>query len=361
VTLYEKISVVGPSAKYDTCGPQDFGNTTNIPGVYHAKVGGGHICRLFKVLQTNACKNNCYYCAYRRDRSCKRVFVPAPEMAQAFDTVYKKRLVDGLFLSSGLVDTPSVTMTHILDTANILRTKYEYKGYMHLKLMPGTPQDCIEESLKVADRISINIESPTESDLSHVSPDKGLKNGFFDTLIKVKSAIARRKYYGKRIPSVTTQFIVGAGSEKDVDLIRVTDLLYKMFGLKRVFYSPFRPVDNTPLSEKPPESITRAHRLYQADFLMRFYRFKPTEIPLEEDGSLSWVEDPKMVWAQQNPQAFPMNLNTAGYWDLLKIPGVGPVTAKKILKMRTFSKIRDVQQLMGQRIAVSKLSRFVKV
>ncbi len=359
MNLYEKISVLGSGAKYDTCGPRDFGDTTDIPGVYHAKVSGGHMCRLFKVLQTNVCKNNCNYCAFRRDRGCSRVAASPNEMAQAFDSAYSRRLVDGLFLSSGIMGDPQHTMTQMLDTVHILRKQYQYKGYVHLKIMPGTSGDCIRESLKVANRISINIESPTEANLAELSPDKGLRYGFFDTLLNVRKEISCFKSQGIRPPSLTTQFVIGAATEKDKDVIRVTDFLYKKFGLTRVFYSAFRPVDDTPLAERPAESITRVHRLYQADFLMRFYRFLPQDLPLNEKGFLYEAVDPKLLWAQRHPEVFPVNINKAKYWDLLKVPGMGPISAKKVLEIRKRGCFSSLDQLAGSRLQVGKIAKYV--
>ena len=356
--LYQKISVLGPSAQYDTCGPKDFGQTTDIPGVYHAKVGGGNICRLFKVLQTNNCVNNCKYCAFRRDRDCERTTARPDEMAAAFDSAYSRRLVDGLFLSSGVLQNPETTMTLMLDTAQILRQKYQYRGYLHLKIMPGASAGCIRESIKLANRISLNIESPTEESLSTLAPEKDLKKGFFYTLSLIKSELTKLRWSGKRAPSLTTQFVVGAGEEKDKDIVQKTHFLYKNFGLKRVFYSAFRPVTGTPLEQKPAASLAREHRLYQADFLMRFYRFLPQEIPLDERGFLSEVSDPKTLWAQKHPELFPIDLNTADYWQLLKIPGLGPVSAKKIIKIRQEGRIQDFSQLASSRLQTKKLSGF---
>lgn len=359
--LYQKISVLGPNAKYDTCGPKDFGQTTNIPGVYHAKVAGNNVCRLFKVLQSNHCLNNCRYCAFRRDRSCPRVSATPDEMSKAFISAHSRRLVDGLFLSSGIVANPEITMSRMLDTARILRKKYQYRGYLHLKIMPGTSRNCIEESLNLSNRISLNIESPTESDLSSLSPDKDLKNGFFRTLFTIRKEIKKRKLKNQKSPSLTTQFVVGAGEEKDRDIIRMTNLLYQNFGLKRVFYSSFRPVPGTPLAEKAPASATREHRLYQADFLMRFYRFKPYELPLDENGFLDESKDPKTAWADQNPALFPVNLNKANYWDLLKVPGLGPTSAQKIIKLRTRSKISSFTQLQKQRLQLTKITSYARL
>ncbi len=358
MNLYEKISILGPSAQYDTCGPKDFGETTNIPGVYHAKVNGG-VCRLFKVLQNNRCQNNCAYCAFRRDRNCERISASPEEMATAFDSAYKRRLVDGLFLSSGIVGGAGKTMEEMLKTVNILREKHNYQGYVHLKLMPETPLSYLREAFRVSNRVSLNIESPTEGDLKFLSPEKSLKSGFFNTLSIIKQELKKLKWQGKRIPSVTTQFIVGAGEEKDREIIRITHLLYKCFDLKRVFYSAFRPITGTPLEDRKEASLVRHHRLYQADWLMRFYKFLPEDIAYDDSGFLLEAEDPKMSWARVHPEVYPVNLNKAGYWQLLKVPGIGPGSVKKLLNIRKEKRIRDFYQLQGKRLQIEKMQEFV--
>lgn len=356
--LYEKISILGPGAKFDTCGPKDFGQTTDIPGVYHANLGGNRTCRLFKVLQSNRCKNNCTYCAFRRDRDCQRTSASSEEMAKAFDSAHKRRLVDGLFLSSGVISSPDQTMTEMINTTTILRKKYDYQGYIHLKIMPGTSSDVIKESFNLSSRLSLNIESPNESTLKEISPGKDLKKGFFYTLSLIKSEINKRIYLRQRAPSLTTQFVVGAGEETDKDIIKTTHLLYKSFSLTRVFYSAFSPIQKTPLENKEPTSLAREHRLYQADFLMRFYRFSPWDIPLDDGGFLSELKDPKTLWAEKNPQFFPINLNKASYFDLLKIPGLGPLSAEKIIKLRKQQKIKSFSQLEGKRFQIKRLNQF---
>jgi len=360
--LYQKISILGPSAQYDTCGPKDFGGTTDIPGVYRAKLSGNRTCRLFKVLQSNFCVNNCAYCAFRRDRSVVRTETTADEMAKAFYSAYSRRLVEGFFLSSGISGTTAQTMTKMLDTANILRKRYHYRGYIHLKIMPKTTADIIRESLKLANRISLNIESPTELGLSRLSPEKNLRKDVFYTLSLIKSEIKKLKFsgaFGRRNPSVTTQFVVGAADENDKEIIDSAHFLYKNFGLKRIFYSAFRPVPQTPLAEKPATSLMREHRLYQTDFLLRFYRFSAQSIPLDANGFLAASADPKMIWAKSNPQLFPINLNYADYWDLLKVPGLGPTAAKKITNLRKIAKIKSLDQFKNMRIQTNKMKPFV--
>jgi len=357
---YQKISILGPDARYDTCGPKDFGETTAVPGVYHAKVAGNRVCRLFKVLQTNVCKNNCKYCAFRKDRDeVKRATATPDEMAEAFEDVYSRRLVDGLFLSSGISGTADSSMTRMLDTAHILRDKKKYKGYMHLKIMPGSSPSTISEAVKLANRVSINIESPTPEDLKFLSPEKSLQSEFFFTLSQMKSEITKLKMSGARkIPSMTTQFVVGAGEEKDSDLIKMTGKLYENFGMHRVFYSAFRPISRTPLEDRPAESLTREHRLYQADWLMRFYKFKPAEIPLDNNGFLIESDDPKTLWAEMHPEKYPINLNRASYWELLRVPGIGPESAKKIVNLRKFRPILYFSELMGMRLQLDKIMKW---
>lgn len=354
--LYQKISLLGPSAQYDTCGPRDFGLTTNIPGVYQAKVGGG-VCRLFKVLQTNSCQNNCRYCAFRRDRDTPRTTATADEMALAFDSAFRRRLVDGLFLSSGIINTPDATMTHLIDTVSILRQKFHYRGYVHLKLMPGVSSATIRQAAQISNRLSLNIESPTESDLQTLSPDKNLKTGFFKTLFEVNKQIRQLKYYGLKTPSVTTQFVVGAGEESDRSLVSTTHLLYQQFGLKRVFYSVFRPIDHTPLANKPAESLVRQNRLYQTDFLMRFYQFSPTEISFDSHDRLCLDADPKTLWAHRHPEYFPLNINQASYWQLLRIPGLGPTTAKRIVDLRQHHRLTSLSAI--PHLQLVKISPFI--
>ena len=357
--LYEKIAILGPGAQYDTCGPRDLGVTTDIPGVYHAKVGGGAECRLFKVLQTNTCKNNCHYCAFRRDRACSRAVTTSDEMAKAFMTVLGRRLVDGLFLSSGITNTPDYTMSRMLDTVTVLRHTYHYRGYIHLKIMPGSSHSSIEYALNMANRVSINIEAPTQTDLTSLSPDKNFQKEFLPTLTMLIEAIQKRKKQGKRAPSITTQFIVGAGNETDKHLLEATDRLYKKFGLSRVFYSAFRPVDHTPLSEKPPASLVRQHRLYQSDFLLRFYRFQLSDFCLSDQGYLNEDVDPKTLWAKRHPEQFPVNINTASFYNLIRVPGIGPLSAKKIISARKECRITSLDTFTGKRMQTRKFASYM--
>ncbi|MDD3531783.1 MAG: radical SAM protein [Candidatus Shapirobacteria bacterium] len=348
--LFQRISILGASAQYDTCGPKDFGGSTNIPGVYRASVGSGRICRLFKILQTNACLNNCRYCAFRKDRDYRRVRMSAEEMARSFILVHSRRLVEGLFLSSGLVGSADQTLAPMIDTAQILRRKYHYQGYIHLKIMPDSSEGAIKAAVKLANRVSVNIEAPNQTWLARLSPDKNLNQSFFPTLKLIKKAIDDQKCRWQKTTSLTSQFVVGADQETDQEIIGVSSRLYRQFNLSRVFYSAFRPVAKTPFSHRRLVSPVREHRLYQADFLLRFYRFTPGEIPYGKTGFLALDQDPKNAWVKQNQDCFPINVNRADYWHLLRVPGLGPRSARKIIALRNQRRIFSFSNLTGLRI-----------
>lgn len=223
--------------------------------------------------------------------------------------------------------------------------------------MPGSSSSVIREAVKISNRLSLNIESPTESDLSTLSPDKNMKTGFFSTLFEIKKQLRQIKFFGLKTPSLTTQFVVGAGEETDRNIVNMTDLLYKQFSLKRVFYSAFRPIANTPLANKPAESLLRQNRLYQTDFLMRFYKFSPTEISFDTNNQLCLSLDPKTLWAQKHRDFFPININKASYYQLLRVPGLGPTSAKKIISLRQSSKIYSLSKL--SRLQLSKITPYI--
>ena len=317
------------------------------------------MCKLFKVLQSNVCQNNCKYCAYRKDRDTQRVTTTPDEMASAFNTVWSSRKVDGLFLSSGIVKDPTYSMAQLIDTATILRNKYKYGGYIHLKIMPGTEESAIEEAIKLSNRISLNVESPTTDSLAIVAPDKSWDRDFKTTLDKIDKVFKQRRYIGLRNPSLTTQLVVGAGGEKDREIIDVVGNLYNAYNFKRIFYSAFRPVEKTPLENHQATSLVREHRLYQADFLINQYGFEANEIPTNMFGLLDEEIDPKRMWADLHPEVFPININTASYQQLIRIPGLGPVSAKKIIQFRKVRKIRDKFDMIRTRIQWSKAATYL--
>lgn len=360
---FEKIKLLGPGACYDTCGPKDFGIMGNVPGVYEATVSGGHTCRLFKVLQSNICNNNCAYCVHRRDNDTKRVTLSPGELADSFMHIYRKRLVEGAFFSSGIVGSAESSMTRLIETAQILRFRFGYTGYLHLKIMPGSPFNLLEQAVLLADRVSLNLEVPDEKYIKTVSPEKDFKNELITTMSHLNTArnmlkerriapkagldwrkrrSGRRKRFGN-VPSITSQFVVGAAGESDRELIRAAQQLEKNFGAYRTFFSAFRPAAHTPLENHSPTPAWREHRLYQAEWLIREYNFNWEELPFDSNENLYEKMDPKEIWAQNHPEFFPINIKKADYQTLIRVPGIGPETAKKLAK-GTFVRLQKKTQ-----------------
>jgi predicted DNA-binding helix-hairpin-helix protein len=304
-------------------------------------------------MQSTYCDKNCDYCIFRRDReSTPRLYIEPEALAKGFWELYSRRKVKGLFLSSGIFIHPELTMEKLIDTASILRKKYNYKGYIHLKVMPGVSLQTLEEAVRVADRVSVNIEAPSEEKLRNIAKGKSLKRDILPTIEKISALLKNLK--GR---SQITQIMVGVGGETDAEILRSGEFLYRKFGLNRVYYSAFFPVRGTPLEGKPPESKRREHRLYQADFLIRDYGFSWKELPFE-GGMLPEDKDPKEAWAQRNPHLFPVEINRADYELLLRVPGIGRETAKEIIRRRLQQAIKSPEDLKGIR-NVKKILRYV--
>jgi predicted DNA-binding helix-hairpin-helix protein len=298
---------------------------------------------MLKVLQLGGCERGCLYCAERlggRHRSSLD-FTPE-ELARLFIDLYQQRRVGGLFLSSAIRGGAVKSMDRMLDTADLLRRRLAFRGYLHLKILPGCEPNQIERAMALATRVSLNMEAPTAELLSRLAPTKALK----PHILAPMQQIARAQADGRFAQAgQTTQFVVGAAGETDVQIGRSTAYLYRHLKLARIYYSAFQPMAQTPLEELPPTSFLREHRLYQMDFLLRSYGFSIEEIPFSPTGNLDLVQDPKTRWAQQHPEAFPVEINTAEYLKLLRVPGVGPRSAKKMLELRRQSPIRSPQSL----------------
>jgi len=364
---FEKIKLLGPGACYDTCGPKDFGVMGQVPGVYEAVVSGGRTCRLFKVLQSNVCVNNCTYCAHRRDSNVPRAVLTPSELAESFMHVYKHQLVEGAFFSSGITDNSEASMTRLVETAQLLRFKFGYTGYLHLKIMPGVSLNLIEQAVLLADRVSLNLEVPDEKYIKIVSPEKDFNQELLQTLAKLniirsklkegqikpkpgKNWRQRRCGWKKRFgnaPSITSQFVVGAAGESDRELIRAAQQLQRNFGLYRIFFSAFRPITYTPLENRPPTPQWREHRLYQAEWLVREYGFSWEEIPFDANDYLFKKADPKEIWAKNHPEFFPIDIKKADCQKLLRVPGIGPNTAKKIVRKQFFKLPKKTQEYLS--------------
>ncbi len=309
--------------------------------VYNAKSRGGSF-PLLKILLSTYCERNCSYCMFRRDREeTPRVFIEPEELAEGFYSLYRKGVVRGLFLSSGVFNHPEITMEKMIETVWILRRKYDFSGYVHLKIMPEVSLQTIEEAVKLSDRVSINIEAPTEERLRSIAKGKSLLRDMVPKMRKITEML--REYRDK---DQTTQVMVGASGETDRELLRTSEYLYRKLKLRRVYYSGFRPVRNTPMENLPSCPQDRIRRLYQADALIRYYGFSAEDILAGRDF-LDPSKDPKEIWVERNRDMFPVEINEADPELLIRIPGVGPKTLRKILNRRSISRIRSPRDLRG--------------
>lgn len=319
---------------------------THATGFIHPaqKLGGG-TARLFKVLQTNACRYACKYCftscAIRRKRT---TFKP-DELATTFLSLNQSRRVEGLFLSSGIVPDADTTMEKMLGTVERLRLREGYQGYIHLKLIPGASFDLIERAVELADRVSLNLEAPNQARLTALAPDKEFQQEMWERLRWARQVIDRRKAQGLPVArSITTQFVVGAAGESDAELLATVGRAQRKLGLWRSYFSAFHPIERSPFSDMPAEDPARAQRLYQAEFMLRDYGFGVDELPFDSDGLLPRDKTPKQAWADAHLHE-PIEINRASRRQLLRVPGIGPKSADKIIAARRSARLRDLTQL----------------
>lgn len=332
----------------------------NSLGIHEAAMPGGRRIKLLKTLLTSACERNCYYCPFRAGRNFRRATFTPEAMARTFAQLHRSHIVEGLFLSSGIIGGGVKTQDRLIDTAAVLRRKLDFHGYIHLKLMPGSERDQVLAAMTLADRVSINLEAPNAHRLARLAP----KKVFLEELLQpLKWAAEIRRTmpppYGGRWPSLVTQFVVGAAGESDVEILQTAADLTKAVGLQRVYFSAFHPVPDTPLEDRPPENPWREHRLYQASFLLRDYGFEFEELPFLPDGRLPLDTDPKLGWAWLNLRESPVELNTADRRELLKVPGIGPKGADAIIAARRVQTLREARQLQRLGIAAERALPFI--
>ena len=317
---------------------------------------------LFRTLLSNVCFNDCAYCPLRSEADPPRASLSPEEVARLFMALFRRGEVEGLFLSSAAFGPADTVMERLIACARILREEEGFSGYLHLKVIPGASPEAIAEAARLANALSLNIEAPEEKHLSLLSRRKRFREDIvagLKRIAEVKEALRRRG----RALSQTTQFIVGAAGEDDASLIRTTEALYRKLGLNRVYFSAYQPGLGRP--DLPGEKLalrknllTREHRLYQVDFLLRQYGFRAAEIPLE-GGFLPLDKDPKEAWARAHPEFFPVNVNKASYLELLRVPGIGPTTAKRILAARREGKIRALEPFITQPKRLAKAMTYV--
>ena len=352
----EKLKILSEDSRYDmacACGSgNDDRRKRGLDGkwLYPVTLPNGGYSILLKTLLSNSCLNDCKYCPIRSDADIQRCTLKPEETADLFMAYVKKKMAFGLFLSSGIINNPDYTMSRINAVSRLLRYKHRYKGYIHLKIIPGASDAAIEDSISLASAVSLNIETPGKERFDLLS-DK--KNYIKDIIHPIK-LISRLTSKGNRFSGVksTTQFIVGASNETDSEIIKYMLGLYKKLNFQRVYFSAYQKglghysIPGEQKTDSTPEQIfMREHRLYQVDYLIRKYRFSGDDIVLNESGNLDLDKDPKETWAGCHPEFYPVRINKADEESLLRVPGIGPVTADIIIKMRRHGKIKHLEDL----------------
>jgi len=355
----EKLRALSQGADLDRDGEASAcsARSSDLP-IYWAAAGGRRV-PILKTLLTSACERNCAYCPFRAGRDARRQTFRPPELASAIEDLTQRGVIQGVLLSSGIAGGSVATQDRLLATAALLRRR-GYTGYIHLKLMPGAEQDQVLEALRLADRVSVNLEAPGARFLGRLAPQKRFWGELLQTL---QRAVAWRKQpaqaYGRaRWPSLVTQFVVGAAGESDRDLLTWTARLLNEYGLKRVYFSGFRPIARTPLESLPPEQPARVRRLYRASFLLRDYGFSADELFPPGARALP-DDDPKMWWAWRYLAPQPVELNTAPREQLLRVPGIGPKRADALLRARQQTTLRSLAQLRTLGIPPERAAPFV--
>ena len=334
------------------CQPVIRGKSLPSIPITEVALPGGKKMKVLKTMLTTACERNCHYCPFRAGRKMRRETFKPDEMARTFMTIYQAGAVEGLFLSSGILKGGVTTQDKLIDTAEILRNKLNYRGYMHLKIMPGAEKDQLHRAMQLADRVSVNLEAANPGRLPALAPMKKFADELLAPLKwaeEIRQTEAPRTWNG-RWASTITQFVVGASGENDLELISTSEYLYKQLKLRRTYFSAFVPIEDTPLENHPAENPWREHRLYQASFLLRDYGWGMEELPFQQNGRLPLNKDPKTAWAELTLPHKPLELNKATREQLLMIPGIGPKGAENVLRARRHHRLKsldDLQKLGG--------------
>ena len=372
-----KLKVLAESAKYDVSCSSSGTVRSNRPGMVGNTVGGWGICHSFaedgrcisllKIMLTNYCIYDCAYCINRRTNDIPRATLSVSELVELTMEFYRRNYIEGLFLSSGVVRNPDYTMERLVRVAKDLRTIHRFNGYIHLKSIPGASRELVNEAGLYADRLSVNIEIPTEENLKLLAPEKDHQSVFAPMRYiqqgVLESNEKRRRFrHAPRFAPAgqSTQMIVGATSETDKDILQLSSALYQRPTMRRVYYSGYISVNTydprLPALKQPP--LVRENRLYQADWLLRYYHFTVDEIVNENHPNLHLDFDPKLAWALRHPEMFPVDVNTADYEMLLRVPGIGVKSARLIVASRRFSRL-GLWQLKQMGIVLKKARYFI--
>jgi putative DNA modification/repair radical SAM protein len=359
----KKVEILGRSAQYDLCGEAcstDAAREKDELGrwIYPAALPDGRRVALLKVLLSNACQKDCYYCANRASRDFRRVSFAPEELARAFDQMHRKGLVKGLFLSSGVCGDAGRTMDQMIATVELVRKRYAFPGYVHLKILPGASLAHVERAVQLATRISVNLEAPNAERLARIAPRKDFAVNLLQPMRWAKGLIEASG--GCLVPAgQTTQFVVGAADESDREILMTTTQLYKEIELARAYFSAFQPIADTPLEGHSPTPPLREHRLYQSDWLLRQYDFTLEDLIFDQAGNLPHEADPKAMWARAHPERFPIEVNQASREELLRVPGLGPRSVARILRLRRQGTFRTLTDLKKVGAVASRAAPFI--
>ena len=328
-----------------------------------AALPNGKKITLLKSVLSSYCEKYCYYCPFRAGRDFSRYSFSPEAFAKLFMNLFKAGIVEGLFISSGIFHSGITTQDKLLAVAEILRRRFQFQGYIHIKLMPGCEKSQVEHAINLANRVSINLEAPNQERLKQLAPNKQFYEDLFLPLQwakEIHSSISPRNFI-KHSPSVsfTTQFVVGVSQESDLELLTTTNTLYKQIGISRAYYSPFRPYPNTPLENHPPTPLLRQKRLYQASFLIRDYNFSLNELIFDNSHNLPLSQDPKIIWAEKNILHTPIEINSSDPQMLLRIPGIGKKGVKAILAARKQKTLTDLSMLAKLGIDIQRAAPYV--
>lgn len=375
--IREKLNILADAAKYDVSCSSSGGSRKNdnkglgdshASGICHTYTEDGRCVSLLKILLTNHCIFDCAYCVSRKSNDIERAAFTVEEVVSLTMNFYRRNYIEGLFLSSGIFKNADFTMERLLKVVKKLRLEERFNGYIHLKTIPGASDELIKEAGLYADRMSINLEMPTESGLKLLAPEKSHQEvikplGFVQNqIIQFKDERKLIKSVPKFVPAgQSTQMVIGATPETDKEIMHTADAFYRNFSLKRVYYSGYIPIsyDNRlpMIGSQPP--LIRENRLYQTDWLMRFYGFHVNELLNDANPHLDIDIDPKLSWALRNLQHFPVDINVAAYKVILRIPGIGVSSAKKIVQARKFGKLR-IDQLKKIGVSYNRAKHFIK-
>lgn len=360
----QKLQLLGPATRYEPA--EEVGAQYPTPPaltpldaagcIHRAVMPGGRRIALLKTLLTSACERDCAYCPFRAGRDFRRVTFGPDELAHLFMQFHRHGIAAGIFLSSAIAGGGPNTQERLIATAQILRRRHGFSGYIHLKIMPGAERDQVAAAMRLANRVSVNLEAPNERRLADLAPHKSFSD---ELLLRLRWVEEIRRRTSVQRPSSTTQFVVGAAGESDLELLFTTARLQRELGLARAYFSRFEPVRDTPLENRPATPPLREHRLYQASFLLRDYGFDVEELPFRGDGNLPLEIEPKLAWARDHLTHAPVEVNRAEREVLLRVPGIGPKGAQRLLAARQHGPLHDLADLRRLGVAADRAAPFI--